>query len=285
MFQNRASLAGWDQHVAATFGTQYPQNPHALSHAFTSHPLLHRTALAHAAAHLPDMQIECRSADSQNGEGFPMVVLDRDQRLSLIENASDDRVWTMIRGLEDLPEYDALLHSIMAPFQGSIAQQTGMPNSLKSFIFMSPPGALTPLHFDAEWNILLQLSGQKTFSILPPISPWLTLDQQEIYHASGDNLLPWHDHFAADAQHYCLQAGDAVFVPYKAPHWVTVGDASSISLSITWRTTWCDDQDDAARMAALMRRRGLPVEAPGPWPGQHRGMAFSYRALRKLGAV
>jgi ribosomal protein L16 Arg81 hydroxylase len=282
MFQNRESMSGWGIQVPATFGTHYPQSPHMLQHGFARHPLLQRGALADAAARLPDSMIECRSADSRNGNGFPMAVRDQQQRLSLIKDPAADRVWTMIRGLEDVPSYEALLANIMTPFQTMILSKTGSVNALKAFIFISPPGALTPAHFDAEWNILLQISGQKTFSILPPVQPWLTLEQQDIYHRCGDNLLPWQDNFSADAQHYALQPGDAVFVPYKAPHWVCVGNEPSVSLSITWRTSWCDDQDAAASMASALQRFGVQIAPPNPWPAQHKSLAFAYHVFRKL---
>ena len=72
--------------------------------------------------------------------------------------------------------------------------------------------------------------------------------------------------------------GDALHVPFKAAHTVTVGDAPSISLSVTWRSRDSLLQDDAWAMNGLLARCGVRVSAPGARPWVRAG---TLRALRR----
>ncbi len=282
MFQGQAIHSLWDAMTPAVFGVHYPQSPIRMAHAMSAHPLLQRGALAALAARLAQGDVECRQADSRHGAGFPMAAVPRDALPDLIARRGDARIWIMLKHIEQLPDYRALLEAIVDPLRPVITARTGTINSLKGFVFISPPGAVTPLHFDPEFNILMQLEGQKIFATLPPLPPFLHVAQEAHFHRTGDNLLPWQDAHDLAGQRALLDAGDALFVPYKAPHWVGVRDAPSLSLSITWRTGWSDARDDAAMLAHWLGAQRLGHCPPRPWPHGNRMAATAYRLLRKV---
>ena len=85
------------------------------------------------------------------------------------------------------------------------------------------------------------------------------------------------------ANAFRIGPGEAVFVPVMAPHFVRNGPESSISLSITWRSTWSYAESDARGLNHLLRQRGFAPAAPGRWPSSNAPKAFAFRALRKLG--
>ena len=131
----------------------------------------------------------------------------------------------------------------------------------------------------------MQISGQKTFTTYPAQTPYISAQQQEEFHASGDNILPWGPTYNDTGTAHEMAPGDALFVPYKSPHKVKVtGAEPSISLSITWRTAFCDAQDNACRLNAVLRRTGLSPAAPTAWPASHRTRDILYRIYRKTGA-
>jgi hypothetical protein len=67
-----------------------------------------------------------------------------------------------------------------------------------------------------------------------------------------------------------------------APHHVKNGAAPSISLSITWRSTWSFAEADARAFNALLRQWGFDPKPPGRWPARNRAKAIAWRALRRM---
>ena len=259
----------------------YPAAPARLRHALANHPLLQLEQLAKLADSLPERFYECRTARSVNGGGFPF-----DQNVDggagqTIRRVEQGNSWVMLRALEEIPEYRALLDTLLNEIDAVATEQTGKSGQVKGFIFISPPGTLTPFHFDAEYNILFQIRGAKMFATCPAEQPYLSQAQQQDYHTRGDNLLPWADGFSAGATRHHLQPGDALYVPYAAPHWVEAGDEPSISLSVTWQSRWSRDVGDAMRLNPLLNRAGLtPADAP-VWPKSARWRALGYRIASK----
>lgn len=259
----------------------YPMAAAGLRHALVNHPLLQLDHLANLADGLSDQFYERRTARSANGAGF---AFDTQTRLGVgdtIRATADGDSWVMLRALESLPDYRMLLDTLLAEVDAITARRSGKARQVKGFIFISPPGTLTPFHFDAEYNILFQIRGTKVFATCPPLPPYLSQAQQDLYHTSGDNLLPWADDFVGGATRHQLAAGDAVYVPYCAPHWVEAGPEPSISLSLTWHNRWSHEVADAMRLNPLLERAGLRRADAPVWPKTARLRALGYRLARK----
>ncbi|MDZ3832291.1 MAG: transcription factor jumonji, JmjC [Sphingopyxis sp.] len=267
------------------FSSAYPAAPAMLRHELVDHPLLSFAALAQAARELPPQHVERRIADAVNGGDFAMDGQAGDDVAMAVESMQIDGNWIMLRFVEQLPAYRALLDTLMAAIAPAIAPVTGTGSAVKGFIFISAPGTLTPFHFDCEYNILFQIAGDKQFATYPPTPPWLTLDRREAYHGAGDNMLPWDDGFETAATIHPLSPGDALFVPYAAPHWVKAGSTPSISLSMTWQCEWSREAADAVQVNPLLRRVGLAAAEPPLWPASPGWRALCGRAARKVGLL
>jgi len=156
----------------------------------------------------------------------------------------------------------------------------------EGFIFVSSPQSMTPFHFDPEHNILLQLRGWKTMTVFPAGDARFAPPKvHEAYHSGGPRNLEWNEDFAAYGTSFRLDAGQAIFVPVMAPHYVRNGDTPSISLSITWRSEWSFAETDAHAMNNVLRKFGLNPRAPSRYPVHNTAKSFSWRALRKLKLV
>ena len=250
----------------------YPHNPVILSHHLADHPLLTRSALAEAAAELDPELVERRVHNARNGEAFTLIGHGAGAAAVAKQDCADQ--WVMLRFIERLPRYRALLESLIAELGDAITGTTGAPGTLKGFVFVSAPHTHTPFHFDAEFNILFQLAGTKTFATYPARPPFVGLAEREAYHRCGENMLGWRDDYLADAQCHQLAPGEGVFVPYAAPHWVKAGPEPSISLSLTWQNPWSEALADALALNPLLRRLGLPVTDPA-----HHAAAPMWRGL------
>jgi hypothetical protein len=261
----------------------YPDTPVMLPHNLADHPLLQLDALARAAEELDPDLIERRVHDARNGEAFTLVGYG--EAAGTLAAGGPAQQWIMLRLIERLPRYRALLEAIIADLGTAITHTTGAPSRLKGFVFVSAPHTHTPFHFDAEFNILFQIAGTKTFATYPPRAPYLGLDERETYHRNGDNMLGWQEAYWDDAQLHHLSPGEAVFVPYAAPHWVKAGPEPSISLSLTWQNPWSDALADALALNPLLRRLRLPVTDPARGSGAPRWRALAGRIGQKAGVL
>jgi hypothetical protein len=72
-----------------------------------------------------------------------------------------------LKFVERDPAYGALPKATLDALLPVVTPRTGAMPQLEAFIFLSSPNSVTPLHFDPEHNILLQLRGAKTITIFP----------------------------------------------------------------------------------------------------------------------
>lgn len=267
------------------FAAAYPEVPHLLRHELADHPLLALDALAALAGDLPGSSIEYNRGDLPIGvDGKPggtgLSIEDT------IRHIATSNSWAVLKNIEQVPAYEALLLSLLAELRSEIEAKTGAMLRPQGFVFISSPNAVTPYHFDPEHNILLQLTGSKAMTQFPAGDSNFAPDQvHESYHAGGARELTWHDDLAAGGQDFALSPGDAVYVPVMAPHFVRNGPFTSISLSITWRSDWSFAEAEARGFNRVLRKYGIAPSAPERWPASNYGKSLAFRVLRKLSAV
>jgi len=269
----------------ANFVSSYPEGPHKLRHNLSAHPLLELDALAELGEALPTRSLEYNRGDLPIGvdgkpEGNGLTI---GETIRQIEKSNS---WAVLKNIEQHPAYAALLSELLSELQDEIVRKTGRMLKTQGFIFVSSPDAVTPYHFDPEHNILLQLTGKKAMTVFPAGDPLFAPDEvHEGYHTGGPRELSWHDELACHGQTFHLAAGEAIYVPVMAPHYVKNGPFPSISLSITWRSEWSFAEADARALNAWLRKRGLNPRAPQRWPVRNRGKAFAWRVLRRIPGI
>ncbi|MEH6757482.1 MAG: transcriptional regulator [Parasphingorhabdus sp.] len=265
------------------FANCYPEQPRLLNHDMAAHDLLTLDALAKLGAALPKASVEYNPGDLPVGID-PKDVPDNGMTIAdtilMIENSAS---WAVLKNIEQVPEYEALLLDLLSEIKPILESKTGKMLRPQGFIFVSSPHAMTPYHFDPEHNILLQLRGEKTMMVFPAGDErFAPASAHESYHTGGPRNLVWNDAFSDQGQAFHLTAGKAIFVPVMAPHFVKNGAVPSISLSITWRSDWSFAEADAHAFNHMLRRWGVSPIMPGRFPKQNRMKALSWRALRKL---
>ncbi len=267
---------------AQPFAGFEPERPRRLAHRLAGHPLLDCEMLARVSPRLDPAHVQIRMPSNRHGAGFPFyegeLAIDK-----AIRDIAEIGCWVVLGKLETLPEYRELFDGALAAIRRELEPAFGPLIAIESFLFISRPGTLTPFHFDPEYNILFQIAGRKDFAIFPADKRFVPDSINEKYHQDGDNLLPWDDGRAGEGIVHALAPGEALYVPYKVPHWVAVGDEPSISLSVTWRTAASLEQDNAWHMNAWLRRKGIVPRPPQPLPARHRTKSFAFRSLRRVG--
>jgi len=268
------------------FDTCYPEQAQVLDHQMASHELLTLDALADLGTALPKSSVEYNPGNLPVGikpEDVPDNGMSIADTIRMIENANS---WAVLKNIEQVPEYKALLLSLLEEIRPILESKTGKMLRPQGFIFVSSPGAVTPYHFDPEHNILLQLRGEKWMTTFPAGNPRYAPDEvHEGYHNGGHRNLVWQDDFESKGTKHHLNPGKAIFVPVMAPHYVKVGSEHSISLSITWRSDWSFAEADARALNGWLRGKGLNPKAPGRFPEQNGVKAMAWRVMRKVGIV
>ncbi|MBA4009535.1 MAG: transcriptional regulator [Erythrobacter sp.] len=282
-FTDALSEHVFDAPARAKFARHYPEQPHILQHSLTSHPLLEIEALAALAEQLPLTSVEYNRGDLPIGvDGKP-----ESNGLTIAETirkVAEAESWAVLKNIEQVPAYEALLLGLLEEIRPEIEAATGAMLTPQGFIFVSSPLSVTPYHFDPEHNILLQIRGSKVMTQFPAGDTRFVPDEaHETYHSGGPRELRWDDAMLAHGTEFALSPGEALFVPVMAPHFVKNGPAPSVSLSITWRSEWSYRESDARIFNAILRSRGFSPRAPGRFPHQNYAKAYAFRVMRKLG--
>lgn len=265
------------------FSANYPEMAHRLSHQLRDHPLLSIEALAVLGEGLRAASVEYNKGDLPIGIDpacVPANGLSIGDTIRQVENSGS---WAVLKNIEHVAQYQALLIGILAELKPHIEVKTGQMLKPQAYIFVSSPDAVTPYHFDPEHNILLQLRGTKTMTQFPAGDARFAPDEtHEGYHTGGHRNLMWHDSLAECGSVWPLKPGEAVYVPVMAPHFVRNGPEVSVSLSVTWRSDWSYAEADARAFNSLLRKAGATPKAPGRYPRQNRAKAKAWRIIRKL---
>lgn len=266
----------------AAFAANYPEVPHVLAHELRDHPLFELEALAQLGESLPDGSIEYNRGD------LPIGVDGKPERPAIsigetIRKIAQTGSWAVLKNIEQNPLYAAILADLLEELRPQIEARTGKMMMTQAFVFVSSPNAVTPYHFDPEHNILLQLRGSKVMTQFPAGDARYAPDEiHEGYHTGGPRELTWREELSRGGREFGIAAGEALFVPVMAPHFVRNGPEPSISLSITWRSEWSFAEADARAFNGVLRRIGITPRRTGRWPARNRAKAIGWRVLRKL---
>ncbi len=266
----------------ARFAEAYPETPGVIPHGLADHPLLSLDALAALAGKLPERSIEYNRGDlpigvdgKPGGTGIPIE--------DTIRHIATSNSWAVLKNIEHVPDYEALVLALLGELRPTIEQTTGAMLRPQGFVFISSPNAVTPYHFDPEHNLLLQLVGSKVMTQFPAGDSRYAPDTtHESYHTGGPRELHWRDELSAGGTEFALTPGQALMVPVMAPHFVRNGPESSISLSITWRSDWSFAEADARCWNGVLRKARMTPRPPGRFPAANRGKALAWRTWRRI---
>jgi hypothetical protein len=238
-----------------------------IEHELSEHPLLQLDGLVELAQRLPVEQREYVFAKQEFGTHEDLAHyrhagefrdLSTEQMIRGIE--TENRV-IVLRNVESDPVYGRFVNECLDDLKEQIESVTGAISGRESFIFISPPHAYTPFHYDPEQNFFLQVRGQKQFAIYDvadrDVMPETAIER---FYAE-DKISKCEPKFFDRHQMYDLEPGDGVYVPVTAPHWVRTLDEVSISISINFRSPSSIRRARVCRANRMLRKMG---RSPAP---------------------
>ncbi|TKD51033.1 cupin-like domain-containing protein [Sphingomonas baiyangensis] len=265
------------------FRDAYPGEAAPVLHRLHDHSLFALEALAELAERLPADHVE-HSFGNLAVDQDPDDVGRADMPVGeIVRTIRTNRCWMVLKKVDTDPAYAALIDACLAEIAPVVAPATGPYRRREAFVFLSSPNSVTPFHMDPEHNILLQIAGQKTMRVYPAgdlaIVPQ---DVHEAFHRGGRHRNMRHDPaFDAAATDFPMEAGQAVYVPVKAPHWVQNGPEVSISFSITWRSDASDAEARLHRVNQRIRTLGIAPAAPGAAPAIDAAKVATHKLVKR----
>ena len=129
-----------------------------------------------------------------------------------------------------------------------------------AFVFVSSPNSVTPVHFDIEHSLLMQVSGCKTVSVGRWESDAVRRHEFDRYwdgsHGRIETLQP-------EEAAYTMTPGRAVYIPPGTPHWVHNGPDISLSVTLTYFTAATVRENRIEDFNSHLRRRHMKPREPG----------------------
>jgi len=257
----------------------------AFCHGLADHPSLGLDAIADLAEQLGPESISAERAAK------PVITADGDFRTVAAENigeqvrqlAANDS-WFTLLNIEQVPAYRALVDQIVDAVGESSGQRPRELRRRMGFVFASSPGSVTAAHFDIEHSLLLQLQGNRTIG-LGRFTDEQNRENEVRRYWSGSSFGRLETMPAQELE-LPLSPGAAVYIPPYTPHWVTNGDETSLSLTVTF----FDRSNEAESLVQAFNAKVSQLRVhPAPY-GRHPladrlkvGVMRGYRAVRRRG--
>ena len=182
----------------------------------------------------------------------------------VIRDLRNANAWLTLLNVEDDPGMAELMNTQLGQLESAmIARQgtrKGRMQKRVAFVFVSSPNSVTPVHFDIEHSLLMQVSGCKTVSIGRWESDAVRRHEFDRYwdgsHGRIEKLPP-------EVAAYTLTPGRAVYIPPGTPHWVHNGPDISLSVTLTYFTAATVRENRIEDFNSRLRRRHMKPREPG----------------------
>jgi hypothetical protein len=181
----------------------------------------------------------------------------------VIRDLQNANAWLTLLNVEDDPGMAELMNTYLDHLEMGMSAKQGKRVKMRkrvAFVFVSSPNSVTPVHFDIEHSLLMQVSGQKTVSIGRFESDAARRHEIDRYwdgsHGRIESLQP-------EVAAYTMTPGRAVYIPPGTPHWVHNGPAISLSVTLTYFTAATVRENRVEDFNSHLRRRHIKPREPG----------------------
>ena len=253
------------------FANKVDVTPFSIQHQLQSHPLFQLESLVELSKRLPKEQREYVFAKQEFGTHDNLEqykhAADNDELSTedLINAIETQNVVIVLRNVESDHLYGEFVNHCLDSLSGIVEPVTGPISGRESFIFVSPPNAYTPYHWDPEQNFFMQVRGKKQMAIYDVADRDLLPEEAlERYYTQGQVITKCPEELFENYELFEMNPGDGVYVPVTAPHWVKTLDEVSVSVSINFRSPSSIRRARVFRMNRMMRKMGLRPRSVSP---------------------
>jgi mannose-6-phosphate isomerase-like protein (cupin superfamily) len=181
----------------------------------------------------------------------------------VIRDLDNANAWLTLLNVEADPGMAELMNTQLDQLESGMRAKRGKRVKMRkrvAFVFVSSPNSVTPVHFDIEHSLLMQVSGCKTVSVGRWESDTVRRHEFDRYwdgsHGRIETLQP-------EEAPYAMTPGRAVYIPPGTPHWVHNGPDISLSVTLTYFTAATVRENRVEDFNSHLRRRHLKPREPG----------------------
>jgi len=246
------------------FDEAFPKRSLGFTHGLHLDDRLTLAAVADLADRLPRRSVIADTATQPllvPQGGPPRGVLERPG--DVIRDLQDANAWLTLLMVEEDPAMAEIMNTYLDQLEAGMSAKQGKQAKLLkrvAFVFVSSPNSVTPVHFDIEHSLLMQVSGCKTVSVGRFESDATRRREIDRYwngsHGRIEDLQP-------EVATYTMTPGRAVYIPPNTPHWVHNGPDISLSVTLTYFTAATVRENRVENLNAKLRRRHLNPREPG----------------------
>jgi hypothetical protein len=181
----------------------------------------------------------------------------------VIRDLHKANAWLTLLNVEADPGMAELMNTQLDQLESGMIAKNGKRVKMRkrvAFVFVSSPSSVTPVHFDIEHSLLMQVRGSKTVSIGRFESDADRRHEIDRYwdgsHGRIETLPP-------EEAVYTVTPGRAVYIPPGTPHWVHNGPDISLSVTLTYFTAATVRENRIEDFNSHLRRRHMKPREPG----------------------
>jgi hypothetical protein len=182
----------------------------------------------------------------------------------VIRDLRNANAWLTLLNVEADPGMAEIMNAHLDQLEsGMIARwgnKRGKMHRRVAFIFVSSPNSVTPVHFDIEHSLLMQVSGCKTVSIGRYESDAVRRHEFDRYWDGSHGRI---EALPSEVAAYTLTPGRGVYIPPGTPHWVHNGPDNSLSVTLTYFTAATVRENRIEDFNSYLRRRHMKPREPG----------------------
>jgi len=242
----------------------FPRESMGFSHDLHLDDRLTYAAVADLADRLPRRSVIADTAAQPllvPKGGPPRGVLERPG--DVIRDLHNANAWLTLLNVEDDPGMADVMNTKLDELEAGMMARWGKRGKMHkrvAFIFVSSPNSVTPVHFDIEHSLLMQVQGSKKVSI----GRWASdADRRHEFDRYWDGSHGRIETVPPEETSYTVTPGEAVYIPPGKPHWVQNGPDTSLSVTLTYFTAATIRENRIEDFNAHLRRRGMQPREPG----------------------
>ncbi len=250
----------------------FDRHPFRFEHELAGHEALQFESLREIVLSLPRDQVFATRADLKIDADFDRAHIDHAIEHTLEATLADmasTNSYVMVRQPDAHPRLRPILEFLQNELRERIGGLKGSGGSVRLhdpmlYLFISSPHSVTPFHVDRYSTLLLQLQGEKDVTVWERDDRQI-VTEQEIEILFGEPYVKNPSYKAGQVGQPSvvhLERGDAVHLPFTAPHAVKNGAQVSVSLSFICKTPAALRDANAFRFNYFARRFLSRVPAP-----------------------
>ncbi|HEY3667428.1 MAG TPA: cupin domain-containing protein [Polyangiaceae bacterium] len=258
-----ASVIDW-----SSVGHYDPRRITRFRHNLSTEPLLDIASLRALALRLNSQGlVKFRDPDVVKSTADQFVTLDKHSKgLSLgeaFDRMEDPGSWLAIYNMAQDPTYAPFCANLLKEISDHVGSRDPGMYGADLAVFCSSPPAFTPYHIDQHPVFFFQVRGKKRLNLWDHSDPEVLAPElaEQFLCTKTEGIITYREAIQKKVIEIELSAGEGVYWPATTPHlthtedhWITPGDAWSLSFNISYYTAETRRRVYVAALNELMRR-------------------------------